>query len=113
MRSLFWVLVFLLLQNVFCLFEWVHPDEWQPIDANTGDETLGEKASHAAGYLKDKAGQAAEKAKDSAHRVGESIKEASGSVMEGAKDLGEDVGDRLQNIRRYALLLATQLLIGI
>lgn len=79
----------LLLLSINAMFEWVHPDEWQP----KRDQSLGE-------ILKEKTEEAKDAASEAIHRVGEKAKEMSHSAKETTKELGEGVYDRFQAIRQ-------------
>lgn len=72
----------LLISATFALFEWVHPDEWQPehkVRQESVFDEITEKASHAK----------------------ETLKETGHNVVEGTKELGEDIGHKFQELRKY------------
>ncbi len=83
---LLWTL--LLINSCCALFEWVHPDEWQP-----EQQSIKQQTKEAAEHLKDKAIEMKDRAKE---RVGE----ATENIREGAKELGGQVQDKFQEFRR-------------
>lgn len=86
MKTSLLIWVTLLITASLALFEWVHPDEWQP-EHKIGKESVFDE-------IADKASHATERAKSA-------MKETGHNVMEGTKELGEDIGHKFKELRKY------------
>lgn len=80
-----------LFQSALGLFEWVHPEKWQPTEPST---SMGEKMQE----LKDDV-------KERAQHATEAIKDAGSSVAHQAKEMGSGLNEGFRNIRKYSYLL--------
>lgn len=85
MKNFIWWIALLLISQAFALFEWVHPDEWQPDNDAKKQSTLHEASE----YVKEKASDIAGQAKS----VGS-------EVLHGTKELGHEVGEQMRKLRQ-------------
>ena len=86
MKRLLWFIALLLFSKAFALFEWVHPDEWQPENEQKQSSTLHEAGE----YVKEKASEIAGQAKN-----------MGSDVIHGTKELGHEMGEQMKKLRQY------------
>lgn len=95
MKRLFWLWTLILAARVFALFEWVHPDEWQPEE--NGDRSVTEQATE---FIMEKSGSIKDTSKEMAHKAGEKMKDIGSSVWEESKELGNEFKEGVKDLRR-------------
>lgn len=97
MLRLYLVWLVILLSSGWCIFEWVHPENWmpdhEPAALKQDAQQVGDQVKEAAGEAKQKARDIRETIMDKAHRAGEAVRGE-------AKEVGEDLGERFQQLRR-------------